>query len=252
MTVRSILIGGAVVLGTAVLVAQQGTGGGQWPRHWGDAGATKYSPLDQINSSNVSQLRIAWRRPGVDASITAKAPDVAYASNFRPTPLMIDGVLYSPNAIGLVEAFHPGTGKTIWVQEPFADEGAQAYRGDSSRGAAYWTDGKERRLFVIRGEYLIALDARTGQPLAQFGQSGRVNLRTGLGQRAGRYSWSGVPQICRDVLIVGVGIGGSMNDRPTQREGVPGLVQAFDIRTGKPRWTFNPIPRPGEVGNQTW
>ena len=76
---------------------------------------------------------------------------------------MIDGVLYSPNGIGLVEAFHPGTGKTLWVQQPFRRRAGRGLRGDSTRGVAYWTDGSERRLFVIRGEYLIALDPRTGK-----------------------------------------------------------------------------------------
>ncbi|PYR87606.1 MAG: hypothetical protein DMF84_31195, partial [Acidobacteria bacterium] len=130
--------------------------------------------------------------------------------NFRATPLMIDGVLYSPNAIGLVEAFHPGTGKTIWVQEPFRDEPGQGLRGDSTRGVTYWTDGAERRLFLVRGEYLIALDPRTGKLLTSFGDKGRVNLRPGLGPRATKYAWTGVPQVCRDVVIVGTGIGGSV------------------------------------------
>ena len=66
-------------------------------------------------------------------------PDFAFSHDFRATPLMIDGVLYSSNGIGLVEAFHPGTGKTLWVQQPFADEPRQGLRGDSTRGVAYWT-----------------------------------------------------------------------------------------------------------------
>ena len=162
----------------------------------------------RINKDNVSRLRIAWRRPAVDPSISSKVPDFSYSGNFRATPLMIGGVLYSPNGIGLVEAFHPGTGKTLWVQEPFPDEGAQGLRGDSSRGVAYWADGIDRRLFVIRGEYLIALDPATGKPVAAFGEQGRVNLRPGLGPRASRYAWTGAAQVCRDVVIVGVGTGG--------------------------------------------
>ena len=247
-----VLTGFAVVLTTAVLAGQHGTRGGEWTRYGGDAGSTKYAPYDQINKANVSQLRIAWRRPGVDSSISESAPDFSYSGNFRATPLMIDGVLYSPNAIGLVEAFHPGTGKTIWVQEPFRDEPGQGLRGDSTRGVTYWTDGAERRLFLVRGEYLIALDPRTGKLLTSFGDKGRVNLRPGLGPRATKYAWTGVPQVCRDVVIVGTGIGGSMSDRPTHKEAAPGNVQAFDVRSGKPRWTFHPIPQPGEAGNDTW
>ena len=137
MTLRWTLVGVAIVLGTAFATAQQGARGGEWTRYGGDAGATRYAPLDQINQDNVSQLRVAWRRPAVDASVSAKVPDLSYSGNFRATPLMIGGVLYSPNGIGLVEAFHPGTGKTLWVQEPFPDDPGQGLRGDSARGVAY-------------------------------------------------------------------------------------------------------------------
>ncbi len=252
MTLRWTLVGVSIVLATAFAAAQQGARGGEWTRYGGDAGTTKYAPLDQINKDNISQLRVAWRRQAVDASISTKAPDLSYSNNFRATPLMIGGVLYSPNAIGLVEAFHPGTGKTLWVQEPFPNDPGKGLQGDSARGVAYWADGTARRLFVIRGEYLIALDPRTGTPVMAFGDKGRVNLRSGLGPRASRYAWTGVAQVCRDVVIVGVGTGGSMSDRPMHKEATPGIVQAFDVRTGKPRWTFNPIPHPGEVGSETW
>ena len=247
-----ILVGLGVVLATVSGAAQQGTRGGEWTRYGGDPGSTKYAPLDQINKGNVSQLRVAWRRPAVDPSISSRVPDFSHSNNFRATPLMIDGVLYSPNGIGLVEAFHPGTGKTLWVQEPFPDEPAQGLRGDSARGVTYWSDGTQRRLFAVRGEYLIALDARTGKPQTAFGENGRVNLRPGLGPRAAVYSWTGAPQVCRDVVIVGTGLGGSMTDAPRRKEQPPGNVQAFDVRSGKPRWTFHPIPSPGEVGNETW
>ena len=113
----------AVLMGAAVAWAQQGARGGEWARYGADAGTTKYAPLDQVDKQNVSRLRVAWQRPAVDPSITSRVPDFSYSNNFRATPVMIGGVLYSPNGVGLVEAFHPGTGKTLWVQEPFADEG---------------------------------------------------------------------------------------------------------------------------------
>src|SRR5437660_6416710 len=146
-----VLTGFAVVLTIAVLAGQQGTRGGEWTRYGGDSGSTKYAPVDQINKANVSQLRIAWRRPAVDPSISWRVPDFSYSNNFRATPLMIDGVLYSPNGIGLVEAFHPGTGKTRWVQEPFPDEPAQGLRGDSARGVAYWTSPRQQCVWQHAG-----------------------------------------------------------------------------------------------------
>lgn len=237
-----------VVLATALGVAQQGARGGEWRWHSGDLGSTKYAPLGQINKDNVALLHIAWRRPAVDSSIVEKRPGFSFSHDFRATPLMINGVLYSPNGIGLVEAFHPGTGKTVWVQQPFADEPQQGLLGDSTRSVAYWTDGSQRRLFVIRGEYLIALDPDTGRPVTTWGAGGRVNLKRGLGPRATTYLSSSGPQVCGDVIMTGA----NMTDRPQSREQAPGNVQAFDVGTGKPRWTFHVIPEPGEVGNATW
>ena len=237
----------AVGLAGANGIAQQGRRT-EWRAHGGDSGSRKYAPIDQITKDNISRLTIAWRRPAVDAALTAKAPDLSYSHDFRVTPLMIDGVLYSSNAIGLVEAFHPGTGKTLWVQQPYPDEPDGGLRGGSTRGIAYWSEGDTKRIFVIRGEYLIALDPATGRPQISFGQNGRVNLKTGLGPRATNYSSSSGPHVCRDVVIVGA----QMTDAPQTMEQPPGNVQAFDVRSGKPRWTFRVIPRPGEVGNETW
>jgi quinoprotein glucose dehydrogenase len=228
--------------------AQQGARDGQWRWHSADLGSTKYAPLDQINKDNVSQLRIAWRRPAVDPSLVASEREFAFSHDFRATPLMIDGVLYGSNGIGLVEAFHPGTGKTLWIQRPFADEPARGLRGNSTRALAYWTGGGDRRLFVIRGEYLIALDPRTGSPVDTWGAAGRVHLKPGLGPRASTYSSSSGPQVCGDVVMVGA----NMTDAPQTKIQPPGDVQAFDVRTGRPRWTFHVIPQAGEVGNETW
>ena len=118
------------------------TENGEWRSYSGDQGSTKYAPLDQINRTNVKNLRIAWRRPAVDPLLSGKDPKLQVPNNFRATPLMIGGVLYSPNGVGLVEAFDPGTGKTIWIQEP--PPGPDALRGTSTRGVAYWRDARRR------------------------------------------------------------------------------------------------------------
>ena len=97
--------GGAAICVVAMMatpIAQRGAGDGEWRAHGGDLGSTKYAPLDQINRDNVSRLRIAWRRPGLDASITSKAPGLTFAGDFRSTPLMIRGVLYAANGIGTI------------------------------------------------------------------------------------------------------------------------------------------------------
>ena len=250
MTTRGSLIAvcGLIALAGAVGRGQPGTGAGQWRWPGGDSGFKRYAPLDQIGKDNVSRLAIAWRRPAIDPSLEAGGERVAYSHDFKATPLMIDGVLYGSNGIGLVEAFHPGTGRTRWVQQPYPDEPDRGLRGTSTRGLSYWSERDSKRLFVIRGDYLIALEPSTGQPIPSFGQNGRVNLKTGLGPRATVYASSSGPQVCGDVVMAGA----NMTDAPQNMEQAPGNVQAFDVRSGKPRWNFHVIPRPGEVGNETW
>ncbi len=179
--IGTVAMGGVAMPAAAAMpaLAQQGATDGQWRAFGADAGATKYSPLGQITRDNVGDLQIAWSRPGVDPSIVDQVPNVRRRSLIG-TPLMIDGVLYSPNGVGLVEAFDPATGQTLWILEPM-DEGPQGYlAGASTRGVAYWTDGSDRRILVQRQRYLYALDARTGQPYTDFGEGGRVDLTIGL------------------------------------------------------------------------
>jgi len=231
---------GLAVVGIGAQAAQ-----GQWRYPAGDSGSTRYSGLDQITRDNVRQLTVAWRRPAVDPSLTAATPSLNALRDFRATPLMIDGVLYSSNGIGLVEAFNPATGRTLWIQPRYPDESPF---GAATRGLAYWSEGSTRRLFVARGEYLIALDPATGRHVTTWGQNGRVSLRQALGPRATVVSSSSGPQVCRDVVIVG----SQMTDAPQTKEQPPGNVQTFDARTGTLRWVFKVIPGPGEIGNETW
>jgi len=226
--------------------AQEGATDGQWQFYAGDIGSTKYAPLDQINHENVQDLRMVWQRPAVDQSILDKAPNLSYGKNLMSTPLMIDGILYTSNGVGLVEAFDAGTGETIWVQTPL-DPGPQAYRGAVTRGVGYWTDGLDSRILVQRGQFLIALNAKTGETYQDFGDGGRVNLTVGLGGDA-RYRWTGAPLVIGDVVVLGQ----SMTDTFITKEAVRGDVRAFDVRTGALRWTFHTVPQAGEFGTDTW
>src|SRR5262249_33847855 len=152
-----------MLLAASAANAQQGAKGGEWRYHSGDLGSTKYSALDQINKSNVKQLRIAWRRPAVDASIKQRTPNLNYSHDFHATPIMDDGVLYTSNGVALVEAFDPGTGRTIWVEQPVGNELQRTAPGSSTRTIGYWAQGNDKRIYVIRGENMVALDARTGK-----------------------------------------------------------------------------------------
>src|SRR5688500_14078446 len=176
----------AMLAWTTGIHSQTGTGrGGEWRDYAGDKGFTKYSPLDQINATNVANLRIAWRRSAVADELRAEQPDLRYGNSFRSTPLMIAGVLYAQNGIGLVEAFDPETGKTIWVQERF--EGDQL-RGQPSRGISYWGTGAEARVLTVRGQYLTALEPKTGKIIRGFGSNGRVDLLPALGPKATNFT----------------------------------------------------------------
>ena len=241
MCAAAALAGAIAVQGRAV-----GTDDGQWRMYSADNAATKYSPLDQINRANVGTLKVAWRRSHTPPDIPL-SPALRPNNNFRSTPIMVDGVLYASNGLGLAEAFDPATGATIWVQKP----GDDPLRGSASvRGLAYWTDGKEHRVFSYRNQYLYALDAKTGEVIPSFGTGGRVDLSAGLDPRARGWRWNGAPLIVRDVAVIGSAM--TDQDFATKMEGAPGVVRAFDVRTGALRWTWNPIPQDGEPGADTW
>lgn len=221
---------------------------GEWHAYGAEAGSSKYTPLDQINRGNVGSLRILWRRPGIDPQITDAEPDLNANNNFRGTPLMIGGVLYASNAVGLVEAFDPGTGKTIWVQEPL-EPGIRGLAGLSTRTVAYWSDGKSARIFVARGDYLASMDAKTGRLDRKFGDGGKVDLRRGDKNGVLTAGGSAGPIVVGDRVIIG---GSSGHDFGVKAEGPAEDIRAYDVRTGRLRWTFHVVPREGEFGYETW
>ncbi len=225
------------------------SGGSEWSYFGADRGFTRYSPLDQIGPENVSKLTVLWRRPAVDSKLKEAYPELKVSGNFRSTPIFVDGVLYAPNGVGLVAAIHPGTGETIWEQEPFApsiDEAA----GQSPRGLDFWRDGTEMRLIVARGEYLYAVDSKTGKLVLDFGDRGRVSLHFEA-PLAGLYNWTAGPIVVSDVVVV-AGITGGAGDGGVKREAAPEDVRGFDARTGRLLWTFRVVPPPGEEGSETW
>lgn len=189
-----------------------------WPVYLGGKGRSLYSSLRQINRDNVSQLEVAWIYETGDKG------------EYQANNLIVDGILYTPSPKRKVIALDAATGRELWKWDP-ADERSGQGRG-RQRGLVYWENdtGGERRLFTGVGGYLFALDAKTGETVRDFGENGSVNLRSGL-------NTPGV--VYRDLLILG-GVGGK------------GAVRALDVRTGAQRWIFHLIPRPGEVGYDTW
>ncbi|MGK0297390.1 MAG: glucose dehydrogenase [Gammaproteobacteria bacterium] len=234
------------------LASQVGPVNGEWPVYGGDSGSTRYSPLDQINASNVTELEIAWRWSAGNFGPTPE-------SNYRNTPIMVDGVLYatagSRRAIVAIDAM---TGETLWVYR--LDEGvrgASSPRVNSGRGVAYWKDAKNKaRIYYITSGYrLIALDAATGRPIPGFADNGALDLMDSLRvpdgvNPIGTIGSSSPPIIVNNVVIVGSAhLSGRIQYTP---ENIPGDIRGFDARTGKLLWSFHVVPADGEPGAETW
>jgi quinoprotein glucose dehydrogenase len=241
---------GFFAVAAAVANAQQGAKNGEWRTYGGDLGNTHYSPLDQISASNFDKLEVAWR---FKTSNLGPRPEF----NLETTPLMANGVLYATAGTRRsVVALDAASGELLWVHgEREGARGSAAPRQLSGRGLAYWTDGREERiLYVTPGYRLIALNAKTGMPVAGFGQNGVVDLKQDDDQQidpvTGEVGLHATPVVAGDTVIVGAAhrSGGV----PRSKTNVKGYVRGFDVRTGKRLWIFHTIPRPGEFGYNTW
>ena len=221
---------------------------GEWITWGGDPGNTRYSPLSQINAQNVGQLEIAWRWK---ASDVAGRPE----SNWKATPLVVDGVMYVPHGGTRISAIDPSTGATLWTYEPnpYRKESTRAFSG-STRAVSWWTDGVAKRILnnTIDGR-LISIDAVTGLPDPNFGVNGQVDLMKELLPPGDNRELQDMNSTAPGIVVGDVIVIQMIGDDTIQRKGgTPGYVRGFDIRTGKRLWTFHTIPRPGEFGNDTW
>ena len=223
----------------------------EWRYFGGDKAFTRYSPLDQINRDNVKNLQVVWRRPAVDDKLKQAFPDLSVGSYLRSTPIMIDGMLYTQDAHGFMSGFDPGTGATVWQQEPFART-IEEVTGQSTRGVDYWRGGNDQRILAVRGEYLYALNAKTGKVYPDFGDKGRVSLHFNESQPlAGRFSDSTGPIVVGNVVVVTGNTAGA-GDGGAKKEAAREDVRGFDVKTGKPLWTFHVVPQEGEFGYDSW
>jgi glucose dehydrogenase/cytochrome c5 len=239
-----------ILIASAQTIPQQG----EWRTYGGDKSFNRYSPLDQINRDNVKNLGIVWGRPAVDAQIKDKFPDLSPSNYFRGTPVMIDGVLYAPDGVGLVEAFDAVTGRTKWVQQPTEPTLREA-AGESTRGVAYWRKGSDERIVSVKGQYLYAMDAKTGAPEREFGENGRISLKRDTPDNARYFGWPG-PFVVNDVIVVGGNGGGraegGYGDGGFEASAKPEDIRGYDIHSGALLWTFHILPRKGEPGYDTW
>ncbi len=230
---------------------------GEWRYYGGSAGSDKYSPLAQIDASSVKRLQPVWTWSSPDdalvPAVTRERP-----GHFKPTPIMIGGVLYTSTGFSQVVAIEAATGKTIWTFDPqaYLTGRRPANSGWQHRGVAYWEgrvgDRDERRIFIATGiGELIALDAATGKPIVTFGKDGRIDVQAALIRREEErrlVGFNAPPMIVNDVVVIGC----TVFDRPTGPEMPAGHIQAFDVRTGAPKWIFHTVPQDKEPGVETW
>ena len=253
---------GSMVAAPGSAWAQYGAENGEWRSHGGDLGGTKYSPLDQIDATNFSDLRLAWRWKSADGSLDLEGPRETSPGigigMFQATPLMVGGTLYLSTALQQVAAVDAASGETIWVHDPEVYLKAVPAHFYNSRGVAYWEDGDDARIFFGTHEgYLLALDAATGEPVPDFGQNGRVDLMEGI-PRAGRgttnsfgrsrFGVASPPIVARDVIVTPTVI----SDSTIKKEAPPGWVKGIDARTGDTRWVFRTVPQADDFGSDTW
>jgi len=200
-----------------------------WAVYGGSAEYQHYSPLSQINRSNVKQLQIAWTY------------DTGEQGGVQTSPLEVEGVLYGISPTQKIFAVDAATGKLLWN----FDSGIKGLQPD--RGLSYWSDKNDKRIFVGIMNFLYALDAKTGKPVPSFGTDGRVDLQKNLGRepRFQSIALTSPSVIYKDLIIVG-------GRNPETLPAPPGDIRAYDVRTGKLRWSFHTIPHPGEFGYDTW
>ncbi len=201
-----------------------------WAVYGGRPENNHYSTLSQINRRNVKLLTVAW------------SFDTQEQGVLQTSPIVVEGVLYGLTPTQKVFALDAGTGKLLWK----FDSGVLGTQPD--RGLTYWSSGNDKRILVGVMNFVYALDASTGSPIPSFGEHGRIDLRENLGRSpvaAQSVDMTSPGVIYKDLLIVG-------GRNPETLPAPPGDIRAYDVRSGKLRWSFHTIPHPGEFGYDTW
>jgi quinoprotein glucose dehydrogenase len=235
-----------VFIGTALAQHLPDT---EWPNYGNDPGGMRYSTLAEINRDNVSKLKVAWVFHTGDIS---DGSHDRRRSGFEATPIFVDGTLFFTTGFNRVIALDPETGKEKWAYDPKVDLTLEYGDGLVNRGVSTWVDSKasascHRRIYeATLDARLISVDATTGKPCLDFGDNGQVNLRDVPGYRAGWYHMTSPPAVIDDLIVVGSAIDDNV------RAAMPsGVVRAFDARTGRLRWSWDPIaqtPTPTKEG----
>ncbi|WP_426441875.1 pyrroloquinoline quinone-dependent dehydrogenase [Bradyrhizobium genosp. P] len=216
--------------------------------HWGgDSGGMRFSPLTQITPDNVGTLVRAWAFHTGDLEV--RAPEVMKRTKFETTPLFVEDSLIFCTPFNEVIALDPGTGAQKWRYDPKISTAQRPANRYTCRGVAYWVDDHaaegaacRSRIFTGTNDVrVIALDAKTGKPCADFGTNGEIRIDVGMKlEWPGEFQITSAPVIGNGVIVVGSSIAdNSRVDAPL------GAVRAYDARTGQPRWSFDPLVHDG-------
>ena len=205
-----------------------------WPAYGGGPEGIRYSTLDQINRDNVAKLHEVWSYDTADGK-----------GDPQTQPIEVHGTLYGLTPTHKVIALDAATGTLRWR----FDSGVKG--SGANRSVVYWAGGraerKDERIFAGVQSFVYAIDARSGKVVESFGKAGRIDLREDLGREPSKQSvlLTSPGIVYKDLLIVG-------GRNPEALPSPPGDIRAYDVRTGKLRWSFHTIPRPGETGYNTW
>ena len=217
-----------------------------WPVYGGSKEGIRYSSLTQIDTGNISQLKVAWEYKTGDA-------DTAHNSQIQCNPLIVDGILYGTSPQLKLFALDAATGTSKWVFNPIDSLSGNKrafFILNNCRGITYWqddTDSTDKRILYTAGSAVYSIDAKTGRPVSSFGNKGSIDLHDGLGRDVKDLfiSASSPGIVYKDIFI----LGSRVDEGP---DAAPGHIRAFDVRTGKLKWIFHTIPAPGEYGYETW
>jgi len=213
-----------------------------WSVYGGSKENIRYSSLNQIDTSNVSRITVAW---------TYHTGDAGEMTQLQVNPIIIDGILYGVSPKLKLFAVDAATGKEKWSFNPFDTtkiKGAGYFMMNACRGVSYYSDGKnDKRIFFAAGSHLFCIDAMSGELISSFGDNGKIDLHNDLGKDVkDLYVATTTPGIIyKDMIIIGSRVA-------EEAAAAPGHIRSYDVHTGKLRWVFHTIPQPGEEGYETW
>jgi glucose dehydrogenase len=216
----------------------------EWPGYSGDPGGQRYSTLNQINTKNVTKLKLAWQY-GIDNAVAGQSNAARGGiAATEAVPIMVGGVLYTPTVNHTIVALEPETGKELWKYE-------LGRAGAPLRGVTYWTGDKDNPPQIMAGTSdgkLIAINAKTGKLVPGFGKEGVVNLRDGVADKFPNapYHMSSPGAVYKGMIVTGA------QGQEENPDGPAMDIRAWDLHDGKLLWTFHTLPHPDEPGYETW